>query len=395
MKMKIVKMLAILLIFLSTFHMEKVYAADDNNNELIIDEQMNSGEVKKIENQLKKYSQQGASELIIEYDPQKLIKDITKGNFGFSLKGILWRTVRFLFEEIYININILIKLMVLVVLCAILRNLQSSFLSESVGELAFYACYVVLVSVIMLSFSTSIGLARDIIDSMVSFMQATVPVLITLLVSGGNITSAGIFQPVLIMIVEVAATIIKNVFIPLIFLATVLSIVNNISDKLQISKLAGFLKQIGGWALGIILTVFIAVISIQGSLGAVVDGVASKTAKFAISTFIPVAGKILADAADAVVGCSLLIKNAAGVAVMIGIIAMCLVPLLKMLALIALYRITCVLIEPVSEKRITNCINDIADSMTFLIGIVASVAFMFLISITAIISAGNISAMIR
>ncbi len=393
--MKIVKMLAILLIFLSTFHMEKVYAADDNNNELIIDEQMNSGEVKKIENQLKKYSQQGASELIIEYDPQKLIKDITKGNFGFSLKGILWRTVRFLFEEIYININILIKLMVLVVLCAILRNLQSSFLSESVGELAFYACYVVLVSVIMLSFSTSIGLARDIIDSMVSFMQATVPVLITLLVSGGNITSAGIFQPVLIMIVEVAATIIKNVFIPLIFLATVLSIVNNISDKLQISKLAGFLKQIGGWALGIILTVFIAVISIQGSLGAVVDGVASKTAKFAISTFIPVAGKILADAADAVVGCSLLIKNAAGVAVMIGIIAMCLVPLLKMLALIALYRITCVLIEPVSEKRITNCINDIADSMTFLIGIVASVAFMFLISITAIISAGNISAMIR
>jgi stage III sporulation protein AE len=50
-------------------------------------------------------------------------------------------------------------------------------------------------------------------------------------------------------------------------------------------------------------------------------------------------------------------------------------------------QVTCVLIEPIAEKRITGCINDIANSLTFVLGIVASVAFMFLITITAIITA--------
>lgn len=130
-------------------------------------------------------------------------------------------------------------------------------------------------------------------------------------------------------------------------------------------------------------------------MGAVVDGVTSKTAKFAISAFIPVAGKYLADAADAVIGCTLLIKNAVGVAIMIGILVICLLPLLKMLAVILLYRMSCVLLEPLAEGRIIKCISDVANSMTYILGIAAAVAFMFLMTITALILASNISTMIR
>ncbi|MCX7923267.1 MAG: stage III sporulation protein AE [Clostridia bacterium] len=361
----------------------------------IIDEQVKSDEVSSISEQIKKHSNQAAKDIIPGYDPQKIISDTAKGDFKFSLTGILNGALRYLLKEIYLNIDILIKLIILVVLCAILKNLQTSFLSESVGELAFYTCYIVIVSVLIVSFNTALKLGIEIIDSMVSFMHATIPVLITLLLSGGNVTSAGIFQPILIMIVEVSATIIKNVFLPLIFLSTVLTIMDNISDKVQISKLAGFLKQISGWGLGLILTIFIAIVSLHGSLGAVVDGVTSKTTKFAIGAFIPVAGKYLADAADAVLGCTLLIKNAAGVGVMVGIISICLAPILKLLALVTLYRLTCVIIEPISEKRITSCINDMANSLTFVLGIVASIVFMFLISVTVIISASNISAMVR
>ena len=65
--------------------------------------------------------------------------------------------------------------------------------------------------------------ALRVIDGMVGFMYATVPVLITLVVSGGNITTGGVFQPVMLMVVEVSATVIKNIFIPLIFLSTILN----------------------------------------------------------------------------------------------------------------------------------------------------------------------------
>lgn len=392
---KKVFLITIIVFFIQVIYVLNVYAEQDNTEEIIINEQTKSDEIEKLQEQLKKNSSNGVKEILPGYDPQKIISDTAKGKFDFNIAGILNKVLRYLFKEMYFNIDILIKLIVLAVFCAILNNLQASFLSESVGEIAFYACYIVVVSILIISLNSALRMGQEMIDSMVTFMQASIPVLITLLMSGGNIVSGGVFQPVLIMIVEVSATIMKNVFIPIVFLSTVLSIVNNISEKIQVSKLAAFLKQISGWALGLILTIFIAIVGIQGSMGAVVDGVASKTAKFAIGAFIPIAGKYLADAADAVIGCTLLIKNAAGIAVMLGIITICIVPLLKILAIIVLYKLTCAIVEPISEKRITNCINEVANSMIFILGIAASVVFMFLISVTAIISAGNISAMIR
>jgi len=378
----------------------KVYAVDsnqapENDQQTILDEQLQSKEVNSIENSLNKQSDKEADEILSNYNPEDIIKDVSKGSFKLDIVGILNRGIQYLLKEVYRNIDILIKLTVLVVFCAILKNLQASFLSENVGELAFYACYVVIVSVVVVSLNTALSLGTGIIDNMVDFMHATIPVLITLLVSGGNVASGSAFQPILIMIVEIAATIFKNALLPLVFLSTVLSIVDNISDKIQISKLAAFLKQICVWGIGLILSIFIGVIAIQGSVGAVVDGVTSKTAKFAIGAMIPVAGKYLADAADTVIGCTLLIKNAAGIAAMVGIIAICVVPLLKIAALIVLYRLTAMFIEPISEKRITKCISDIANSLTLILGVAASVAFMFLIAITAIITASSVSAAVR
>lgn len=380
---------------LEVFLAVDVRAEGKDEQSQVLDEQLNTDDVRKIENQLRQHTSTDFKQIMPEFDPKSIMSDAAKGKFELNTSSIVNRVLRYLFKEIYTNIDLLIKLMVIVVFCSILKNLQTSFLSESVGEMAFYACYVVIVSILVLSLNTALGLGREIIDSMVAFMHSTIPVLVTLMVSGGNVATGGVLQPVLIMIVEVAAAIFKNLFLPLIFLVSILSIVDNISDKVQISKLTGFIKQINTWCMGIILTVFVAIVGLQGSLGAVVDGVTSKTAKFAIGAFVPVAGKYLADAADTVIGCTLLIKNAAGVAVMVGIIAICLVPLLKIFALILLYRITCVLIEPISEKRITNCITEMANSLMHILGIAASVAFMFLLSITAIVSASNISAMIR
>jgi stage III sporulation protein AE len=80
---------------------------------------------------------------------------------------------------------------------------------------------------------------------------------------------------------------------------------------------------------------------------------------------------------------------------MIGIISISLMPILKMLAIIVMYRLVCVLLEPIAEGRILKCIGEVAGSMTYILGVVASVTFMFLITVTALITASNLSAMMR
>lgn len=395
----------IVLIFaaVNLFYSRSVYAENEyvskiseneKINEGIIKEQIKSGNIGDIRESLKGFQDADFYELLPDFNPDKIIEDAAKGKFDPGLSGLFQRVAKFLFKEIFLNINIMIKLLVLAILCAILKNLKTSFLSDSVGELGFFVCYLVIVAILIVSFETVINMGRETIDSMVAFMHATIPVLMTLLVSSGNIVSGGVFQPVLILAVEVVATFLKSIFIPLIFFSATLSIVNNISNKFQITKLVGLLKSISFWMLATVLTVFVAILGVQGSMGAVVDGVTSKTAKLAIGV-IPVAGKYLADAAEAVVSCALLIKNAAGIAVMVGIVSICLVPVLKIIAIIVIYRFAGALVEPISEGRITNCINDMAGSLSYIMAIIVSVAVMFLISITAIISAGNVTAMIR
>ncbi len=369
--------------------------SDSDNSLSLIDEQLQSNDNDAIINSVKKYYSSDSQQLFPEFDPQKIVASAAKGDFQFSVTDMLKRVVKYLLSEIFLNVDILIKVVILAIICAVLKNLQSSFLSESVGELAFFVCYIVIVSVLMISFSTAMNMCMSIIDSMVSFMHAIIPLLITLLISAGSISSAGVFQPILIMLVETGATVIKNFFIPVIFLVTVLNIVNNISDRIQLTKLSGFLKQLCTWGIGFILTIFIAVVSIQGSMGAVVDGVTSKTAKFALGAFVPVVGKYLADAADTVVGCTLVIKNASGLVAMIGIILICLAPLIKILALVVLYRLASAFVEPISDKKITNCLSDMASSLTYILGVTAAVSFMFLIAITVVISTSNLSSMVR
>ena len=49
---------------------------------------------------------------------------------------------------------------------------------------------------------------------MVTFMQALLPVLLSILVSIGALTSAAIFQPLTLLIITGLATIIKNIVFP-------------------------------------------------------------------------------------------------------------------------------------------------------------------------------------
>jgi len=389
---------AALLVMVSDCRAERTgdgVANTGNGTAEIIEEQLKAAGAGKISEEIYRYTDEETMELFRGFDADRLMSDLLAGRPGIGLGDAGSRLLGFFFRELYQNIGILVKITVLAVICAILKNLQAGFMSEGAAQIAFYACYIVLVSMLLVSFGTVMKMGITTIDRMVGFMYASVPVLMALLVSGGNITAGGILHPVMLLIVEVSATVIRNAFVPLVFISAILAIVNNISEKIQLTRMVSLIRQIVSWSLGIILTAFIIAVSVQGTLGAVIDGATQKAAKFAISTFIPIVGKTLSDAADTVIGCAVVIRNAAGAGAMAGILLICAVPLIKIIALAGLFKAAGALLEPISESRITDCINDIAGSMIHIFALSASVAFMFIVSVTALVSAGNTGAMLR
>ena len=134
---------------------------------------------------------------------------------------------------------------------------------------------------------------KNSIQNLISFSNALIPLLITLMVTTGNIASAGMLQPIILFIITFIGNFINTILIPIALISVSLSIISNISSKVQIDKLAKFLNNSVIWVLGIVLTLFVGISSLEGSITNGVDALTVKTTKAAVSNFIPIVGKIL------------------------------------------------------------------------------------------------------
>lgn len=288
-------------------------------------------------------------------------------------------------KEIRENIKIFSKLLILVLLCAILKTLQDSF-SSDVGEMAFYASYILMVFLIVESFKTVMSVANIALGAMSDFMIAIFPVLITMMASSGAPTSATVYNPVVMTTVTVMNIVIKNFLLPLIFFYTVLNIINNISEKNKISNLCSLIKKSCEWSMGIMLTIFVAVMGIQGVASSSFDGVIGKTTKFAVGNFVPVVGGMLSDALDSVVSCSVLIKNSVSLVGIIVIIIMMSIPMIKLICIILMYKLSAAISQPIADNRIVNCLGDVGKSVTLVFLCLLSAAFVFIVCLAIIIA---------
>ena len=242
-----------------------------------------------------------------------------------------------------------------------------------------------IVTLVMTSFSQIIIMVKESIQNLVSFINLLIPILITLMVTTGNMVSATTIEPIILLMITVIGNFIVNIVIPIVLISTALGIVSQISDKVQIDKLAKFFKSSTVWVLGVILTLFVGVASLEGSLSSSIDGVTAKTTKAAVSNFIPVVGKILGDAVDTVMGCSVILKNALGMVGVIIIIGICIIPITKLVTLMTMYYLGSALCQPIADGKIIKLLGHMGDTFKLLLAILSSVSVMLIIGITIIV----------
>lgn len=332
---------------------------------------------------------------IPQIDFKESVSRITRGEMEWKPAELFKGLLKHLFKEVVANFDLLGKLVILAVICAVLQNLVSSFEKSSAAQLTYSVTYLVLITIAVGSFSLAINAGREVVDTMVTFMQALLPVLLTLLVAIGGFTSAAIFSPVIITTLGVFGTLIKNVILPLLFLAAILVIVSNVSERFKVTGLADLLKGVAMGLMGIFSTIFLGVLSIQGVAGAVGDSVTYRTAKFGVDAFVPVVGGLFSDALGAVISSSLLIKNAIGIAGVAVIGTVMLVPLLKIITLAFIYKLAGALIQPIGNGQIVSCLNGLGNSLLLIFACVATVGLLFFFTITIVVGVGNITVMLR
>lgn len=259
--------------------------SDAINTQVILEEQKSSFGIRDFLQEAENY----APDFMKELNLSNMFDDAITGSIDNG--SIFKKILSLLGFQITDTLKILIHILVIVLIHSILKSVTDSLENSNVSKIVYYVQYILIVTIIMANFSDILGSVKETIQNLIGFSELLLPLLVTLMTYTGSITTTAVIEPILLFLIELIANLIKNLIIPVVSVITVLAIVSKISDKVQINKLGNFMKSSIVWALGVILTVFIGVVSLEGTLTASVDGVTAKTAKAAVSSLIPVVRK--------------------------------------------------------------------------------------------------------
>lgn len=321
--------------------------------------------------------------------------DFVKGEKKFSVKQWGQGLLKFAFQEFVANGKLLGSLIMLTIFSMFLQSMQNAFEKSTISKVAYSIIYMVLVIIALNSFHIAISYTNEAIGTMISFVLALTPLLLALIAASGGLISAAFFHPVILFLMNMSGLFMQYIILPLLFLATLLSIVSTMSDQYKVTQLAQLLRNWSIGLMGLFLTIFLGVISVQGASAAITDGVTIRTAKFITGNFIPVIGKIFTDATDTVVSASGLLKNTvgiAGVAILLIIVAF---PAIKILMIAFIYKFAAAILQPLGGGPIITCLDIISKSVIYIFAALGIVSLMFFLSMTVIVAAGNLTMMMR
>ena len=266
---------------------------------------------------------------------------------------------------------------------------------DAAGKAARYAGLLMTMVFLVSDLREHTALCTQTIQQMAEWMQAVFPLMITLLAAVGGTASSAFYQPAVMAAAGSMTALIQQVTLPLAVSVAVLTMVSGMSESLRVSRLCKLFRQVACWTLGFGFTVFIGVMSVQGVNAAALDGVSIRTAKFAMDRFIPIVGGMFADTVDTLVGCSLVVHNALGVLGLILLLGALLLPLLRVVMTMFLYRTAAALLEPVSDSPLCRAIGRYADVFQLLFVIQLSVGAMFLLLVAQLVTVANWTVMLR
>ena len=308
---------------------------------------------------------------------------------------ILKSIINLIGKEVLDCTTVLGSILIIIVIHSILKSISEGLENKSISQITYYVQYILIVTLIMKNFADVLQMVKTSIQSLVGFMNSLVPLLITLMLTTGNFASAGILEPIILFIITFIGNFITTILLPFVLISTALAIVSKVSSKIQIDKLSKFFNSIVVWILGVVLTLFVGVISVEGSLSSTVDGITAKTTKAAVSNFIPVVGKILGDAVDTVIGYSNILKNAVGIVGVIVVISICVGPIIKLAILMGLYYLTGALCQPIADEKIVKLLEEMGNTFKMLLAIMCSVSVMLIVGTTLVLKITNSGLMYR
>ncbi|MBS5164716.1 MAG: stage III sporulation protein AE [Butyricicoccus pullicaecorum] len=261
------------------------------------------------------------------------------------------------------------KLLVIAVVCGILQGIQTVSGGLPVVTLAGA---LGMTGVFFADLSGLMALCRNTLHEVSVFSKTMLPVMAGAVSLTGAPTTATVMQGITLFSFDLFIRLMTELLLPAVGIYVAILTVDTAVGGGLLGRMAGFVKWAITGSMKITLTLFLAYLTISGVIGGSADALAVKTAKFAVSGSVPVVGGIISDAAESMLAGAVLIRSTLGVFGMLCIVAICLLPFLRVGCNYLLFKAGGAVLTPVCGSALAGLVTGLSDSMGLMLGMLGT-----------------------
>jgi len=323
-------------------------------------------------------------------DFKNLVTDIISGGQTSLKQNFIQQLQSTLTKELSSNKKAIIQVIALSIISAFFTNFSNAFNNQQISQTGFFVTCIALVTILIAIFSVAASTATTAIQSVLAFMKALIPIYATsIAITSGSMSSMAYYEFILLVIATVN-WVFLNVVINGSYIFVMISAADCVAKEESLSKLSALIKLIISWIMKTSLAAVIGINAIQSLVLPVADSIQSSVLSKALG-MIPGIGSGISAISSTVIGAGTLVKNGIGVAALIVILVICLIPIIKLAIFVITYKFISAIVQPVADKRIVECINATSEGMNMLLTTIVYSAIMFLITIAIICASTNIN----
>lgn len=279
--------------------------------------------------------------------------------------------------------GLFITILILGIIAALFTNFADLFRDHQVSELAFYIVYLLLIAVLLKSFVDVAAIVQDILKNITIFMKLYIPTYVVAVGSASGITSASVYYQILLLIVYLVEWGYLSLLLPVVYSYVLLTVINGVWMEEKLTMLLELMEKGIGLSMKVTVGIVTGFSLLQSMISPVIDSLQASALKKAVSA-IPGIGGLTEGMFEMVMGSAVLIKSSIGIYITLVLIMICCIPLVKILLISCVTKLSAALIGIVSDKRMTNCADKVGDGNLMLLKMALSSAGMFIIQIAVI-----------
>lgn len=284
-----------------------------------------------------------------------------------------------IFYEISIARPIFVKMLLFAVLFSIIHRLLASK-KTYVSDIGFLLIYTTLMVLLMQSFFLVRDIAVEGMDRMLGFLQALIPTYTMTMAFTGNAITGAVTYELAFFIVYLIGFFMKNFIGPMIHVFVLVLFLNHLFEEDKLSKLAELMEKIIGIILKLGFGAVIGLGVVQSLLSPMKDRLANNVMLSSMSS-IPGVGGALGSAGEILFSCGLLIKNSVGIVGLIVLFIISVIPVLKIGCFWIMYHILAVILQPVADIRLVECVSGVARGCDLYLKIILYAMLLFFVLI--------------